>query len=227
MRKALLKVVIGFLLWALAPGVYAGDDFQTWHTVEIVKKLNPEWDIFFMPEARTRDDSSDLFYHEYREGIRYKPNKNLQLGLNYLFVRNQNTSGRVLEEHTGELDVTPKAKWGPLDLSLRWRLALRTIERSAGEQEFQMRFMPKVAYPTRFAGWKVTPYAASDLFYDYTRDAFNQVRLFLGVSLPLKSRVPGVETSVDFYYMNQNQLGAKRHDWSSNQVLGAKWGVRF
>ena len=90
-----------------------------------------------------------------------------------------------------------------------------------------MRFMPKIAYPTQFSGWKVTPYVADDLFYDYTRDAFNQNRFFLGISLPLKGPIPGAETSVDFYYMNQNQLGAKRHDWSSNQVLGARWGIRF
>lgn len=179
-----------------------------------------------MPEVRLRDNSGELFYHEYRQGVRFKLSNHLTLGLNYLFVRNE-SSGKPLDEHTGELDITPKTRWGPWDLSVRGRVALRTIERSAGEQEFQIRLMPKIAYPTRLFGQKMAPYIASDFFYDYTRDAVNQVRFFLGVSVPVKSSLPGVETSVDFYYMSQNQLGSKRHDWNSNHILGTKLKVLF
>ncbi len=221
------------VLWALAAcglvgvhGASAADDFQTWHTVELKKKLSAAWELFFMPEIRLQDDSSDLFYHEFRQGIRWKPSQRLLVGLNYLFARSTNTAGKHRDEHTGELDVTPKTAVGNWQLSMRWRLALRTIERSAGEQEFQMRFMPKAAYPMKVAGHPVTPYVADDLFYDYTRDAFNQNRLFVGISLPLgKDRKPAM--SLDLYYMFQSQLGARRHDWSSNQVLGTKWVLEF
>ncbi len=203
----------------------AGDDFQTWYTLEIRKSIHPEWELFFMPEARVRDDSSELFYHEYRQGVRFSPSKHLTLGLQYLFVRSENAAGKHRDEQTGELDVTPKTTLGPLQLSLRWRLALRTIEGSAGEQEFQMRFMPKLAYPTRLGNRKLTPYVADDLFYDYTRDAFNQNRLFVGISLPLKE-FRGARSSLDLYYMLQHQLGTRR-DWSSNEVLGTKLTIQF
>lgn len=203
----------------------AGDDVQTWHTVELSKRLGPRWGYFFAPEVRIRDDASELFYHEFRQGIRWSPSKHLALGLNYLFARNA-SSGKPLDEHTGELDVTPKWSWGPLQGSVRGRLALRTIQRSAGEQEYQLRVMPKVAYPTRILGRRMTPYLADDAFYDYTRDAWNQNRFYLGIVIPLtvSSRV---ETSMDLYYMLQHQLGSRRNDWSNNHVLGSKWSVRF
>ena len=220
-----IGLIASLLLVVAAPGVQAGDDFQYWNTLEIVKRLTPKWDLFFRPEMRMRDDASDLFYHEYRQGVRYRPSKDLEIGLNYLFVRNQSTTGKITEEHTGELDVTPKARLGPFDLSLRGRIALRTIEHSAGEQEYQIRLMPRISTPTQIVGHKVTLYIADDLFYDTTRDAWNQNRVFVGLVVPLLDS-NGVRVSSDFYYMHQAVLG-KRHDWSSNHILGIKLNVQF
>lgn len=202
----------------------AEDDFQSWNDIEISKRLGTEWELFCIPQIRIRDDASDLFRHEYRQGIRWKHFQHLQFSFHYLFARDS-SSGKPLEEHSGELDVTPKAKVGLLDLSLRGRVAMRTLERSAGEQEWQFRFMPKIAYPTKIAGRKVTPYAADDLFYEDSRDAWNQNRLFLGVSLPLGKK-EGVEFSIEPYYMLQHQRGTRK-DWNSNHILGTKLGLRF
>lgn len=218
----------GILVGALVGGprlARAGDDLQTWHAVELSKRLGATWSCFIAPEIRIRDEASELFYHEFRQGVRWSPSKHLTLGLNYLFARNA-SSGKSLDEHTGELDLTPKWSWGRVQGSVRGRLALRTIQRSAGEQEYQLRVMPKVAYPTHLLGRRVTPYLANDAFYNYTRDAWNQNRFYVGIAIPLivSSRV---ETSVDLYYMLQHQLGSRRGDWSSNHVLGSKWSVKF
>ena len=218
-------VIGSFLLFGWMGPAQAKDDLQYWNTLEMVKRLNSQWDLFFRPEMRMEDGATHLFYHEYRQGARFKPSKNLEIGFNYLFVRNENAGGKTLEEHTGEIDVTPKCTLGPFDLSLRSRVELRTIERSAGEQEYRIRLMPKIAYPTSIFHHKVTPYVADDLFYDYTRDAWNQNRAFLGVVVPFKES-HGVRTSMDFYYMNQALLG-KRHDWSANHILGTKLNVQF
>ena len=217
-------LAIGWLLLILAPGGWAEDDVQSWSTLEVTKRLGSSWEVCFRPEIRLRDDASELFYHEYRQGVRWNPSTSLQVGMNYLFVRNE-SSGKPREEHTGELDVTPKTTVGPWQLSVRGRIALKTIQRSAGEQEWQVRLMPKAAYPMQIGGRTITPYVADDVFYEYTRDAWNQNRLFLGVIVPLgKSR--GIEVSADGYYMLQHQLGARR-DWSSNHILGTKLNVRL
>ncbi len=216
-------MLIGMLL-GLPGASFARDDFQSWDTLELSKRFGSQWELFFLPEIRIRHDAGQLFYHEYRQGIRWKPSTHLQISVNYLFARNA-SSGKTREEHTGELDITPKATVGPVDASLRWRLALRTIQGSSGEQEWQFRVMPRLAYPTQLAGHKLVPYIADDLFYDYTRDAWNQNRLFLGVSVPLGTSL-GADVGVELYYMLQNLLGARR-DWSSNQILGTKLNVRF
>ena len=230
-RRTIVKtarLAIGWMLsmsWCGASHIaWARDDFQSWNSLELVKQLDAQWEIFLLPEIRIRDDASQLFYHEYRQGVRWKPSQHLQVGLNYLFVRNA-SSGTPREEHTGELDVTPKTTAGPFQLSLRGRVALRSVQGSAGEEEWQFRVMPKIAMPTRLIGHALTPYVADDLFYDGTRKAWNQNRVFLGVSVPVGQK-HGVAVSVDVYYMLQSQLG-KRHDWNSNHILGTKLSVRF
>ncbi len=97
-------------------------DFQAWSTLQITKRLGPEWEIFFLPEVRMRENASELFYHEFRQGVCWRQSKNLTLGLNYLYARNE-SSGKPLQEHTGELDVTPEVDLGPFVFSLRGRQA--------------------------------------------------------------------------------------------------------
>jgi len=217
-------LLCGALLVSQAAIGQAQDDVQTWHSCEVSKRFGATWELFAVPEIRIRDDASTLFYHEYRQGVRWKSSTHLQLGLNYLFVRNE-SSGKPREEHTGELDITPQATVGPLQASLRGRFALKTIQGSAGEQEWELRVMPKIAYPTQLFGHAVTPYVADDLFYNYTRDAWNQNRLFLGAAIPL-GKVHGAGVGLDIYYMLQSQLGQRR-DWNSHHIVGTKWHVRF
>ena len=216
-------VATGLIFLMRIPTASADDDFQSWNTIEISKRLGKEWEIFCIPEVRIRDDASDVFYHEFRQGVRYKHFKHLQLGLNYLYARNS-SSGRVRDEHTGELDVTPKTTVGPWELSLRGRAAMRAVEGSSEELEWQFRLMPKIAYPTKIGDHKITPYIADDWFYDGTRDAFNQNRLYAGTSIPLGQSM-GADVGLDTYYMLQHQLGPR--DWNSNHILGTKLSIRF
>ena len=220
-----MRRVIATLSLCVMPIVCeARDDFQSWNGAEVVKRFGSQWEVAFLPELRFRHDAGQLFREEYRESLRWKPSAHLQIGLNYLFAKDR-SSGKPREEHTGEVDITPKTSVGSWDLSVRGRVALRAIQRSAGEQEWQLRLMPKIAYRTALAGHKVAPYIADDVFYEYTRKAWNQNRLYLGASVPL-GKAAGAEVSVDVYYMLQNQLGARR-DWSSNHILGTKLGVKF
>lgn len=210
---------------AAAAPVFAKDDFQYWNTVEITKRLNPKWEVFVRPEMRMEDGATHLFYHEYRQGVRRDVFPHLQVGVNYLFARNETAGGKTKDEHAGEIDVTPKWKWGPVNVSVRGRAEMRQIQGNAGEIEYRVRLSPKAAYPMTFRGHKVIPYAAIDLFYDYTRKAWNQHRDFLGVVIPFWETKKS-SLSSDFYYMHQNLLGARR-DRSSNHILGTRLIVQF
>ena len=55
------------VVWAACLGAsacFARDDFQSWSSLELIKRLGPDWEFAFLPEIRIQDDASDLFYHE-------------------------------------------------------------------------------------------------------------------------------------------------------------------
>ena len=212
-------LVAGWIVLAQADAA----DFQSWNTLQITKQLGPAWDIFFLPEIRLRDNASQLFYNEYRQGVRWRPSRNLTLGLNYLYARNK-ASGNLLQEHTGELDVTPRGSVGPLALSVRGRLALRS-RGGKPKAEWQIRFRPRIAYRIQPGVYPITSYVADDLFYDFTQDAWNQNRVFLGATISL-GKFTEVKVNLDLYYMMQSQRSA-RSTWSSNHILGARLSVQF
>ncbi|MBI1977696.1 MAG: DUF2490 domain-containing protein [Candidatus Omnitrophica bacterium] len=209
----------------LSPLVWARDDFQYWSKYEISKELGPQFEVFYNPEFRLRDNASDFFYHEHRQGLRFKPSKYLTLSFNYLFARNQPQHGQPLWEHRGELDVTPKLDWGRLNFSVRGRAELRQVQGSSGEAEWRFRIQPGIAYRAKLLGYQFKPYVSNDLYYDVERDAWNQNRLYLGVSFPL-GKFKGVRPSMDFYYMLRSQQNI-RDDWNSNHIFGTKFSVRM
>ena len=220
----LQRVLWGVLVaGGIGPTQAYAHDFQVWSTFQITKQLGPEWEIFFLPEVRMRENASELFYNEFRQGVRRHQSKNLTLGLNYLYARNQ-SSGKPLQEHTGELDVTPKIDLGPFVFSLRGRLARRALE-GKPKSQWQIRFRPKLAYPIQVPGRTITSYIADDLYYDFTQDAWNQNRLFLGAIVPL-GKSTEIKVNIELFYMLQS-LRRARNIWSNNSILGTKLSVRF
>ena len=204
---------------------WAEDDFQYWSRYEISKEFGPYFEAFYNPEFRLREDASDFFYHEHRQGLRWKPSKYLTVGAHYLFARNQGTRGQPKWEHSGELDVTPKISLGRFNFSVRGRAELRQVQGSSGEEEWRFRIQPGIVYQAKVFGYQFKPYISSDLFYDVERDAWNQNRAYLGASFPLH-QLKSVRTSIDFFYMLQSQRSV-RDDWSSNHIFGTKFTVQL
>ena len=126
--------------------VWAKDDFQYWSQYEIAKQLGSQWEIFYSPEFRLRENASQLFFHRHRQGVRWKPFPYLQAGVHYFFSRTQPLRGRPRWEHRGELEITPSYTWKNLTGSLRSRAELREIQGNPGEEEWHFRFMPKLSY---------------------------------------------------------------------------------
>ena len=203
---------------------WARDDFQYWSRYEISKELGSQFEVFYNPEFRVRDDASDFFYHEHRQGLRFKPSKYLTLGFNYLFARNQPQRGQPLWEHSGELDVTPQISFGNFYFSARGRAELRQVQGSSGEVEWRFRIQPTMAYQVKMFGYQFKPYISNDLFYDVERDAWNQNRFYLGASFPL-GKFKDFRPSIDFYYLLQS-LRSVRGDWNSNHIFGTKFSLR-
>ena len=214
------------VLAVFSGNVRAGDDFQYWSKYEISKTLGPEYEVFYSPEIRFRDDASDFFYHEHRVGLRFKQFDNLGVELHYLFGRTEPAKGPWKNENRAELDLTPKWKWGEYTLSVRGRAELRHIEGSTGDPlEWRFRFKPQIAWNGELFGHPVKPYIANDIFYDTEKDAWNQNRVYVGLGIPLGDW-HGASTSLGVYYIfksNRNSTG----DWSSSSILGSKIALKF
>ncbi|MBI4372360.1 MAG: DUF2490 domain-containing protein, partial [Candidatus Omnitrophica bacterium] len=156
--------------------VWAEDDFQYWSKYEISKEVGSDFEIFYETEFRLSEDASDFFYHEHRQGLKWKPSRYLHFSFNYLFARNQGRKGQPQWEHRGELDVTPKITAGPWNFSVRGRAELRQVQGSSGEEEWRFRIKPAVSYKAKLFNYQFQPYLTNDLFYDLERDAWNQNR---------------------------------------------------
>ena len=225
LKRLYIFLILASFFFCETPFARARDDFQYWSKYEVSKELGPKFEIFYNPEFRIRDHASDFFYHEHRQGLRFKPSKYLILSFNYLFARNQPTHGQPLWEHRGELDVTPQMSFGRFRFSVRGRTELRQVQGSSGEAEWRFRIQPTISYQVQMFGYQFKPYVSNDLFYDVERDAWNQNRLYLGVSFPL-AKLGGFRPRIDFYYMLQSQRSV-RDDWNSNHIFGTKFGLRL
>ena len=224
MKKILYLIV---LLTVLLRGqeIEARDDFQYWGTFEVAKALGSSWEVFFLPELRARDGASELFYHEYRQGVRWKPSKYFHTSFNYLLVRNEPRRGEPLWEHRGELDLMPKASLGRWEASLRGRIAFGEVQGSSGEEEWQFRLGSRLSYQAKLFGYQFRPYVFHDLFYDVERDSWNQNRIFIGIDFPL-GEWKGVKPSFGAYYLLQS-VRSVRDDWNSNHIFGTKLTLRL
>ncbi|MBI3999353.1 MAG: DUF2490 domain-containing protein [Candidatus Omnitrophica bacterium] len=218
-------LLVGLFFLQRAFVVYAKDDFQYWSKYEISKEIGEYFEVFYEPEFRLRDDAGDFFYHEHRQGLKWKPLRYLSFSFNYLFARNQGKKGQPQWEHRGELDVTPKITLGHWNFSVRERAELRQVQGSSGEGEWRFRIRPAISHKTELFGYQFQPYLTNDLFYDLERDAWNQNRASVGIIFPL-GRWKVAQPSVDFYYMLQSQRSV-RDDWSSNHIFGTKFSVKL
>ena len=225
-RVFIYGIILCGMILSQANFSLASDDVRYWSAYDLSTGLNQNVDIFYNPSFRIRDDISDFFYHEHRVGLRFKQFKNLGIGLHYLVGRTEPTQGPWSTENRGEMDLTPKWKWGDYHLSVRGRAALRHKEGSSGDPlEWRFRLKPKIATKMELFGHTIKPYLMSDVFYDAEKDAWNQNRLSIGTSIPMGE---WYDTSVNMnlYYMLQSKRGTEG-DWSSNSVFGTALGVKF
>ena len=65
-RNRVVPWAVVAAVWAVFAGssaCFARDDFQSWSTWELSKRMGTAWEVFFLPEIRIRNDAGELFYH--------------------------------------------------------------------------------------------------------------------------------------------------------------------
>jgi hypothetical protein len=100
-------------------------------------------------------------------------------------------------EHRIIIQATPRyAPGAEITVTDRSRAEFRWVN---GAYDVRYRNKVTVDRPFKARGFRFTPYASGELFYDRNHHSWNQNRYAFGVQLPYKKRL-----MVDTYYLRQN-----------------------
>ena len=146
-------------------------DLQLWNTLAIDHKLNDKWSFIFEPAWRIREDVSEFFYFESRQGLSYKFNKHLDLGGQWLLVDSKNSKNEWVDTHSMELQGILKCEWAGFKFSDRNRFEDKKV---GANGRWFYRNLVKVAKPIKNFPFGLTPYISEEIFWDFQAEEYFQ-----------------------------------------------------
>jgi hypothetical protein len=127
--------------------------------------------------------------------------KDLTLTAGYLFVGLPNT-GKGYESSIPLAAITVRHKLGRFDVSDRNR-----AEELFGLPNSPIRYRNKVSVDVPFASGRWTPFVTNEIFYDFSKSAWTQDRLQLGVGLRINPQV-----KLNTFFLLRGDLLLKAND---------------
>lgn len=217
-KFALLLLLALLLTSAGNSFAFKDGDFQYWNTESISWKVSDDWGLKLEEELRLGDNASNLYYQHTDLGFTYYGLvKWLDLGLNYRYVREEKSSSWI-DENRPHLNANFKWKWLDLSFSDRSRLEYRNREKLEDYWRYRNKFTIK--WPFRINRFKIQPYLADEIFYDFDEKKLNRNRLYGGINLTLFKSL-----KADIFYLRQR---SKKNDkWSDIDALGTKLTLLF
>ena len=209
--------VLTILIFVFSVNTYGRDDWQSWNSFSIKYNISEKTGILWSPHIRIRDDISDLFIWNFRQGVFFNYNKNLTFGLNYLYKDQKNESGAWSDEHRLEVLTTVKWKFARFNFSDRNQYEYRTL---GNDQKSRYRNSLRVSKPINLHGLDLTPFLKNEIYYDFDTSQLNQNRFFLGFTYKLNK-----QTRFELYYMLKSNR--KGHDWDEANIVGTGVKVAF
>jgi hypothetical protein len=201
---------------SLASPAAARDDWHFWHDEEIRLFAAGKYQASLYQTARYRNDVSEVYYIQGTLVNRWALSPSLAAAANYSYVQQKRTGNHWREEHRPEVELAGKFPWGRVRLEPRARAELRLIEGSAGEEEWRLRPRLQLAYPVG----RFTLFAYDELFYSTPPDAWDQHRVFVGVTWAAHPRLSGTAA----WGIQSVRSG---NDWEDRQVLSLSLKMAF
>jgi hypothetical protein len=211
----------GFIFLFLFLGIIninlkAEDDFLYYGSLKFDHKLNEKWKVFFQTETYLKDDASNLYYWHLKEGVVFSLNKNLDLGLNYRFVREESKKDKWENEHRIEFVITPKFSLGEFIIKDRNQFEYRSLE---GKSD-RWRYRNKISFCKKISK-DIKIFLANELFLDLNHLIRNKNRLDLGF-------VKNLNEEVSFKCFYRLESTRKKHaEWDSKHILGTELVFKF
>jgi len=205
------RFLLGGLLLFIAtsaPGQTPDSDSEAWLTVNAAFDLRPRMRLQISEELqngaalRQWSTAAMISYRMRRlltlraADVDEEKHYNFVFGAGYEYLHT-NQDGEIKKEH--RLPIQGTARHAPglgLLLTDRNRVEFRWVN---GDFDFRYRNKPVIERAFRTGGFRFTPYASGELFYDRNHHSWNENEYAFGVLLPYKKVL-----KLDTYFLHKN-----------------------
>ncbi|MDT8301474.1 MAG: DUF2490 domain-containing protein [Sedimentisphaerales bacterium] len=195
------------------------EGFQLWSGASASFDINKEWKGKFEEEFRLGDDGGNLYYQHSDIGVTYTGLADwLDLGFNYRYVFEKDSSEKWREENRPHFNVTAKGLLLGLEVSDRSRFEYR--EREIKEDVWRYRNKITLKLPFVLTDLKLQPYIADEFFITLNDDNIDRNRLYFGLPFKLSENF-----KTDLFYLWQSSRSSR--EWKDISVIGVYLKFNF
>lgn len=206
--KKIILFVFCFVFLSASSFAQTTNDAGLWATVNLDKKLNDKFGVFFTQECRLRENFMrvNLFYNDL--GASYTPAKFLKISLAYRLIEKNLIDNSYSFRHRIMLDIVFKKKLGNFAFSYRQRLQREVRNISTSEAGFMPEWYSRNKFAVKYdSGKKIVPYIAAEFRYQINNPRLvegNQLwsrnRYFVGMDYKKSDK-----STFGLYYMVQRE----------------------
>ena len=159
------------------------EDFQSWSTITLKKKVSKKVDFYLRNTVRFRENSSIISKAFIDLKVKYRIKKNMSFAFGYRNIHSWNY--KISRQNTERyyIDIVLRKKIDRYVLFVRNRLQ-RQGDLNNYNNVFRQRF--KLSYNVK--GTKLAPAISSEYFYHFTKQ-LNKLRHSLVLSYPISKKV--------------------------------------
>lgn len=210
MRKALSIIIILFLS---VNGFAQNADLGSWNILNLKYNYTKKWSAFGEAQLRSLKFYNNFHYYEYKAGVNYKVNKNIQLTLGAGSYQTYKEGGDfVLPKNNDEFRIWPQINLfqslGNLKIEQRYRAEFRFTS-NGNRNRFRYRF--GVTYPLGKELKDYKPFqisASNEIFFTDKVPYFERNRLLLAFNYK-PSKAITIQTGLlhQFDYKINDEVG--------------------
>ncbi len=194
-------------------------DFQYWSTAGTSFDIDKDWKITVAEELRFGNKAGNLYYHHSDVGFVYKSFADwIDLGVNYrqAYVKDSEDAWRELSGP--HFNITLKGQLFDCDVSNRGRFQYYNAEYNKDFWRYRNKVTVKL--PVELTKFKIQPYLADEVFFNFGDVGYNRNRFYSGASFTLSKNI-----KAGIFYMWQTSKSGGT--WKDTHVLGTDLKLYF
>ncbi len=200
----IIKNSIFLLLFFSLSAFSQENDFQTWYSISLNKKIIKKTDLTVKTALRLRENSS-LYAKQFTDvKIKRKYNKRISYAVGYRYINNWNIAMDISNQNRFYADINYKNK-----LSKRFAYAVRNRWQTQGSlYSYKMTLRQKFALDYNIRKTKLAPSVATEYFLTL-EDGINKLRSTIALGYPLAKKLDfelAYRIQHEFYVNNPETL---------------------